>query len=101
MRFQIIVLITICLGLTAGSVAHHIRSGSLPWWFTLIGSVGMVAVWAEAFRRPFAGLLLTSAILDVSYNLSWYVAAIVSGTEVTMKQVCGILFLIIGVFLVG
>lgn len=94
-------LLTALGGLTGAWLSDHSKHGGHWAWLYLTGAIS-VGSWAWLTKCATTPLAVTSAIWDVVYTVTF------SGTlfcltraEVTNIQVIGVLFVLVGTFLLG
>ena len=85
----------------AAKVSILVRSGVIPFYWTIVASILPALVWSLSVRYATRNLASLSLLYDVVANLAWLGVLLYSGEVFTVKQWIGVFFFFVALFFVA
>ena len=85
----------------AAKVSILVRSGTIPFYWTIIASIFPALVWSLSVRYAARNLASLSLLYDVVANLAWLAVLLYNGEVFTVKQWIGVFFFFVALLFVA
>jgi hypothetical protein len=85
----------------AAKVSILVRSGTIPFYWTIMASIVPAVVWSLAVRYATRNLSSLSLLYDIVANLAWIAVLLYNGEVFTVKQWIGVFLFFVALFFVA
>ena len=89
------------VSIIAAKISVLVRSGTLPFYWTIIASIFPAVVWSLSVRYTTKNLASLSFTYDIIVNISWLAVLLYNGEVLTVKQWIGVFFFFVALFFVA
>lgn len=85
----------------AAKVSILVRSGTIPFYWTIVASILPAIVWSLSVRYATRNLGSLSLLYDIVANLAWIGVLLYNGEVFTVKQWIGVFLFFVALFFVA
>lgn len=85
----------------AAKVSILVRSGTIPFYWTIMASIVPAIVWSLSVRYASRSLGSLSLLYDIVANLAWIGVLLYNGEVFTVKQWIGVVLFFVALFFVA